>query len=263
MSWETVSSYYSGQGVVLLGDRNALTGKGENFIPIGNVSDLKTSIATSVIEHKESQSGARGIDLRLTTEIKASMSMTLENFSPVNLATALRGASTAKIAGTVTAEVGKVALGYVMPLANIGVAAVVVKKASATLVKYVVGTSTAADGEWDYKQNLEAGSIMWATTPKTALLVSGDAVAIDYTYGAQHTVDALTTAASEKYVRFEGLNTADGNKSVVVEAFRFLTDPLKELALISDTVQQFVLEGSILLDAIQPGSKYFKQTLID
>jgi hypothetical protein len=46
---------------------------------------------------------------------------------------------------------------------------------------------------------------------------------------------------------------------VVVEVFRFLTDPLKELSLISDTVQQFVLEGSVLADASKTtGSKFFK-----
>lgn len=259
MAWETVSSYYSGQGVVLLGDRDVATGKGSNFVPVGNVSDLKISINTSTLEHKESQSGARGIDLRLTTEVKANLSMTMENFIAANLAIALRGSATTVAGSTVTGEAGKFAKGMVMPLAKIGVSAVTVKKAAATLVAYTVGM---ADGDWDYKLNAEAGSLMWATTPDTAGLVDGDNVTIDYTYAAQKTVDALTEAATEKYVRFEGLNTADNNKAVVVEVFRFLTDPLKELSLISDTVQQFSLEGTVLLDALQSGSKYFKQTLL-
>jgi hypothetical protein len=262
MAWETQSSYYSGQGVVLLGDRDVATGKGSNFIPVGNVSDLKISVATSTIEHKESQSGQRGIDLRLTTEIKANLSMTMENFVAANLAIALRGTATTVAGATVTGEAGKFAKGMVMPLAYIGVSAVTVKKAAATLVKYVAGTSTAVDGEWDYKLHEAAGSLMFAATPKTAGLVDGDALTIDYTYAAQKTVDALTEAATEKYVRFEGLNTADNNKAVVVEVFRLLTDPLKELSLISDNVQQFALEGTVLLDALQTGSKYFKQTLL-
>lgn len=263
MSWETTSTYFSGQGVVLLGTRDPVTGKGHSFMPVGNVSDLKISVATSALEHKESQTGQRGIDLRLTTEIKASVSMVMENFSASNLAIAMRGMSTKKVGATVTDEAGVVKLGYVMPLANLGISAVSIQKAAATLVKYVAGTSTAADGEWDYKVNEDAGSIMWAKVPKTVGLADDDPVTVDYTYAAQTVVDALTEAASEVYMRFEGLNTADGLKPVVVEVFRFLTDPLKELSLISDQIQKFTLDGSALLDTLQSGSKYFKQTMLD
>lgn len=260
MAWDTVSNYYSGQGIVLLGDRDVATGKGSNFVPIGNCPSLKVSVATSVVEHKESQTGTRGIDLRLTTEVKASLSLVLENYSPANLAIALRGTSASVTGSSVTGEAGVFAKGMVMPLARIGVSAVVVKKSAATLVLFVAGTGTAVNGEWDYKLNPEAGSLMFASTTKTAGLVNGDALTIDYTFATQGTIDALTTASSEKYVRFEGLNTADSNKAVIVECFRFLTDPLKELSLIGDTVQQLTLDGTILMDALQTGSKYFKQT---
>src|SRR2546426_566350 len=96
--------YYSGQGVVLVGDRDATTGKPIGLIPVGNVSDLKIAIATTVVEHKESQTGQRGIDLRLTTETKANLSMTMQNFLASNLATALRGAAATIASGSVTAE---------------------------------------------------------------------------------------------------------------------------------------------------------------
>ena len=150
-----------------------------------------------------------------------------------------------------------------MPLARLGVSAVVVKKAAAVLILYVAGTATAADGEWDYKLNAEAGSILWAAVPKTAALITGDAITVDYTFASQTTVGALTQAASEKYVRFEGLNTADDNKAVVVEIFRMLTDPMKELSLIGDKVQEFNLQGSVLADSLQVDSKYFRQTSLD
>lgn len=262
MAWETQSTYYSGQGVVMLGDRDPVTGKGSNFIPVGNCSSLKTSVATSVIEHKESQSGIRGIDYRLTTEVKATLSMVMENYTPENLAIALRGRSAHVPGAAVTAEVGKFAAGMVMLLSRIGVSAVVVKKGATALVLFVSGTATAVDGAWDYKLNASAGSLMFAPVPVTPQLVDGDALAIDYTFAAQSTVDALTEAASEKYVRFEGLNTANGNKAVVIEVYRFLTDPLKELSLITDTIQQFTLDGSVLMDTVQTNSKYFHQTLL-
>jgi len=258
-TWDVTSNYFSGQGVILLGDRDPVTGKGSQFIPVGNVSDLKLTIATSTIEHKESQSGQRGTDLRLTTEIKAGASMTMENFNSANLATALRGSSTSVTGASVTGEALKFYKGKVSILSRIGVSAVVIKKAAATLVPY---TGVETDGNWDYKLNADAGSILWATTVKTAGVVDGDALTADFTFAAQEVVNSMTSAATEKYLRFEGLNTADSNKAVVVEAFRFLTDPLKELSLISDTIQQFVLDGSLLSDALQSGSKYFKVTRI-
>lgn len=259
MAWETTSSYFSGQGVVLLGDRDVTTGKGKNFIPIGNVSDLKINIATSTIEHKESQTGARGIDLRLTTEVKANMSMLMENFNATNLAIALRGSATTVAGATATGEAHIFTKGMVSALAKLGVSSVTIKKASTPLVAW---TANMIAGDWDYKLNAEAGSVLWATTVKTAGLVDTDALTVDYTYAAQKTVDALTAAASEKFVRFEGLNTADGNKAVVVDVYRFLTDPLKEMSLIGEKIQEFQLEGTILLDALQSGSKYFRQTML-
>lgn len=263
MGWQKKSNYYSGQGVILLGDLDA-NGNGVNFIPVGNVSDLTVDIATSVTEHKESQSGARGIDLRLTTEVKANLSMTLESFDADNMALALRGGSTNVAGSTVTGVAGKVALGMIMALKHIGVSALTIKKGATTLIEFVAGTATAADGQWDYKVNADSGSIMWAKVPKTAALVTGDDVTSDYTFASQVRVDALTTAAQEKYVRFEGLNTADDNKPVVVEVFRFLTDPLKKLDLIGNAVGQMPISGSILQDANKaaPDSQYFRETML-
>ena len=73
----------------------------------------------------------------------------------------------------------------------------------------------------------------------------------------------MTSLSTEKYMRFEGLNTADGGNPVVVEVFRFIVDPLKELALIGDGIGQFVLDGNVLADSLQvTGSKFFKVTLL-
>ena len=331
MAWETQSNYYSGQGVVLLGNRDAVTGRGYGFVPLGNVSDLTIAVKTSVVEHKESQSGARGIDLRLTTELASTASMKLDNFNATNLATALRGSYQSVAAATVTAETNILYMGAVASLAKVGVAGVVVKRGATTLTAY----SNAATA-WDYKVNTDAGSIMFndgqsgqllanlttlgtacatpfasvsgskltltfaatpahatvgkrmaivvatgadaafvngksfvitaktATTVEVELGVTGKTItAVDYTSSQQVIVDSLTVAATEKYLRFEGLNTADGNKPVVVEVFRFLTDPLKQLSLISDKVQEYDLEGTVLLDTTQTtGSKYFRQTML-
>ena len=259
--------YYSGQGVVMIASRDVVTGKPTGFLPLGNVSDLKILIQTSVIEHKESQTGQRGIDLRLVTETKCNMSMTVDNYIAANLSLALRGVNTASVGGTVTGEAVNGYSGLISSLAHIKVAAAVVKLGATVLTPFVDNATP-----YDYKINLAAGSIYLndgvAPNPAVVGLTGGTAGApialtVDYTYSAQNVIDALTVGAQERYLRFEGLNTADTNSPVVIEVFKFSVDPLKELSLITDTVQQFVLDGSVLADPLRTsGSKYFKETAL-
>ena len=250
MSWDATNSYYSGQGIVMLAKRDA-NGEPMGFTPIGNVSDLKISVSVSTIEHKESQTGQRAIDLRLTTETKSALSMTVENFIAANLADALRGSNTTIAGGTVTALPVKAYLGKVVALKHLRVSNVVVHDGATPLT---LGT--------DYFVNAEAGSLKFASV--IAGVVDGDTLTVGYSYGSQVQVDALTEGAKELYMRFEGLNTAEGNVPVVVEVFKFLTDPLKELSLISDAIQQFTLEGSVLADSTKTtGSKFFRVTKLN
>lgn len=335
-TWDGNNYYFSGQGVCLVGKRSSL-GKPAGLLSIGNVSDLKLSIASTVLEHKESQSGQRGIDLRLTTELKGTLSMTLENFIAENLALATRGEHTAQLAATVASETIAGYIGKVQPTRYAKITMSSLKRGAQALTVYV-DENTA----WDYKTNTDAGSFLLndgsvlltdkltvggtvptavtvgnptvvtvantaavgdyvvfsgfagadaATLNKKAFKItvaSTSSVSINvdttgltitvgtplscfdsvsltaaYTYLGQEIVNALTLGSQERYMRFEGLNTADDNKAVVVEVFKFLIDPLKELALISDTIGQFTLEGNFLYDSLQlTGSKYFRQTLL-
>lgn len=85
----------------------------------------------------------------------------------------------------------------------------------------------------------------------------GVALTADYTYAAQYQVEALTEGGVELALRFEGLNTANGNAPVIVEVFRFLVDPTQELSLIGDGVQSFAQAGSVLADTTRvTGSKF-------
>lgn len=341
--------YFSGQGVVMIGDRDA-NGKPKGLIPVGNVSALKLGLATTVLEHKESQSGSHAIDLRLITEIKSSLSMTIENFSSEALARSLAGTATVKPSATVTDEaLGGIYLGCVSGFNYIKASAVTVKRGTGTPQALTAYTNSSTP--YDYILNDEAGSVKfndgltlafdklttgstvtaptgvavgtttvftWAATPPASILATGvggkmvvsglagaDAAlvnnlagiitAIDeaaktvtvaintngktitigtpkvfsegeagtatYTYATQNRIDAMTQGMSEKYMRFEGLNTADSNSPVVVEVFRFIVDPLKELALIGEGIGPFQLDGNTLADNLQvTGSKFFKVT---
>lgn len=262
MSFDTVNHYYSGQGVVLLAERDA-AGNPKGFSPVGNVSDLKLTLAVSTVEHKESTSGQRATDLRLTTETKCSLSMTMENFIASSLADALRGEDTVVASGVVTDETITGYVGKITSLGHLKVSDVVIATTGGTPKTLTAYPGTG--GKWDYQLNAEAGSFLLNPTAANydKLLVTDFTngkitLTVDYTYAAQVRVDALTTGAKELWMRFEGLNTAEDNSPVVIDVFRFLTDPMKELALISDTVQTFTLEGSMLADATKTsGSKFF------
>lgn len=90
-------------------------------------------------------------------------------------------------------------------------------------------------------------------------------VTVTYDHEEQYAVEALTEPLKEVPVRFEGLNTADENMPVVIEVWKFSTDPLKELSLISDNFGQMAVEGSVLADNSKGTglSKYFKVRKLD
>lgn len=336
-AYSVTEEYFSGQGVVLVASRDATTGLPTGMRSVGNVPALSIKNATTVIEHKESTTGQRGTDKRLTTEVKVNLELTMENFNSKNLALVTRGGASVVAASSVVAEAVNGYIGAVSPLAHIKVSSLVVKQGATTLTAYTNATTT-----WDYKSNTETGSIILndglnaaatfsnagiaasavtvgATTTltvvnnavaggkvhlrgfagadaadlnnKIANVVSatstqivvdinttakvitvgtnkvvwdGTSLLIDYAWAAQTQVDSFTAGQPELYLRFEGLNTAEDNSPVVIEVFKFAVDPTQDLSLISDTMQSFVLQGSVLKDDKRAtGSPYYKVTKID
>jgi hypothetical protein len=322
------SHYFSGQGVVMLGVKNA-AGMNAYYESVGNVSSLKVNITTAVQEHKGSQDGQRAVDKRIQTETKANVTMILDSWIGANIAKALRGLNTQFAAALASTESLFGYLGKVVPLQRILLSNVVITAGVTPLTQFVNDATP-----WDVKVNADGGSFMlndgvntnnlgtlitavavgattvltaangatvgstvlvkgltgadaaflndkrWTVTAATPLAVTIAAVttakaitigagskvldagpfSVTATYDSESQVqiEALTQPLSEISVRFEGLNTADDNSPVTVELFKFSIDPLKELALISDTFGSFQLEGSLLADGSRTsGSKYF------
>ena len=97
-------------------------------------------------------------------------------------------------------------------------------------------------------------------TGTTYVVWAGMAATADYTFSTQYKVAGLATGAAELYMRFEGLNTANNNSPVIIEIYRFSTDPAKELDMISDGIQSFTLDGSVLADPLHSDSQYYRVT---
>ena len=261
-TFDAANWYFSGQGVIMVGRRDPITGNPIGLRPIGNCPEMRLGIATTVVSHKGSQDGQRATDARLQTEVNVTCSITVENWNAKNLAEATRGDDVLIPAGAAVGEEIKGFPGRVTSLRYIDVSAVVVKQGGTALTLYTDGTVP-----WDYKLNPAAGSIMLndgvlmdqdGYSPASPLDPEGDELTVDYQYAEQYLVGAMTRPITDNWLRFEGLNTIESNSPVVVDVFRFSNDPLKELALLSDTFGQFVIEGSVLKDDTRlAGSNYF------
>lgn len=243
------NQYYSGQGSLLVATKNSSTGEPEGFVPVGNVNALTIGVETTVFEHKESCTGTRGIDKVITQEVNVTIAFTLESLSDENLALALYGTNAAVAGASISDE--QIALYHDkwQRLAHIKVDTVVVGDDAGPTTTYVEGT--------DYEINTETGSIKALST---GAISDAQVVFVDYNHAAYDLVDAITSsAAPERWIRFEGLNTADGDNPVVVDIFKGSIQPLAELALINEELAEAAVEANALSDPTRTsGSTYFQ-----
>jgi len=236
-----MSTYASFQGRVFLGKRDAAGLPIEVRSP-GNVAELKLSLKTDVLEHYESQTGQRSLDHRMVKQKSATVNLTIEEFTKENLALALYGNHVTGSGGTVTGEpVGGAApvVGDRYFLAHPKVSSLVVMDSAGTPANLTLGTHYTADTDFGALQFLE---ITGFTPPFKA----------SYAYGVATEIGIFTQALPERYLRLEGVNTAQGNAKVLVELHRVAFDPLKEISFISDEYNKFELEGSLLADSTKP-----------
>jgi len=244
--------YYSGQGSVLVGTRDA-NGRPLGLRNIGNVPSLEISVDVTKFEHKESESGSRAIDLTLTQELNATFSMTLESLSPENVALAFFG-ETAVVTGAAVVDEALTlgALDLIYPLANVNLNSAVPPDVSLTggIPTYVLGT--------DYTVDYENGTI----TPLSSGSIAADAdLVIDYTFLSHYRQSMFTVTNIELFMRFQGINTVTSPQDkLIVDIFRAQFDPSQGVPLINDEVSQISMTGTILKDALNlaaTGSEFF------
>ena len=243
-----INQYFSGQGSVLLATKDPVTGEPEGFRPVGNVSALTIGVETTVFQHKESCTGVRGIDKEIVQEVVVTIAMTMESIDDENLALALYG-TTAEVTGaTVSDELVTAHHDLWVRLDNIKVSAVVVGDDATPTITYVLDT--------DYELNPETGSIRVLST---GAITDLQVVFVDYTFATYDQIEAITSSiAPERWIRFEGLNTADGENPVVIDIYKGSIQPLAELALINEELAEMVVEASALTDPTRvSGSQYF------
>ena len=241
-----MTQYFLGQGKIFVAARTAL-GVALAQRWLGDVSDAKFSLKTTTLKHKESYSGQRSTAKNIVTDKEATIDLTLQELSQENLALALYGKSTEIASGSVTGEAlpnnlvadDRISLKYMQ------VSAVIVTDSAATPAtlnasKYVVdaqyGTITFKD-------------VAGATQP----------FKVAYTHAALENVSVFTAAQPEVFLRYEGINLAEDNAPIILELYKVNTEPLKELALITDKLADLTISASVLIDNTKPVSDEFGQ----
>lgn len=244
MPRETSTEYYSGQGIVYLAEKDS-SGVLLGYRDIGNVPELKLSFASDTAEKKESRTGQRLTAIRVNTGNSCTASITMDGFDAETLKTAMFATLSAAAAGTGVAETIVARVGKVVPLGKIKVSSVVIKD-DADTITYVV--------DKNYTVNTEAGSIYIMSAAEQAAAGAADVIAdadelhVIFNHAAQTRVSAFKGSQKTYSLRFEGLNTAKDNEPVVITIPNFRPDPLKDLSMISDDLQQFTMDGAALAD---------------
>lgn len=235
-------AYFSGQGRVYIGARDS-AGNPAGLTFVGNVPELKVSLSVETLEHQEAQSGQRLTDLQLIKTKKGEFACTLEELSAGNLALALYGHSTTVAPDTVTGEAlpNPVTAGHLYPLAHQNVSAVQIQDSDSPPKPLPAA---------QYSVNAKHGSlvILDATTGGPYV----EPFTVDYAFGAAQSTAMFTRPLPERWIRFEGLNTADANREVVIDLYRVAINPAKELSIITDELLKFELSGQVLADLSKP-----------
>lgn len=228
--------YFSGQGVVYVANRS-----GNSILAyrdVGNVPSLRVSLETDVVEHKESRTGQRLTDFRLTRENRARVTMTLEKFTKKNLMMLLYGAD--QTTASPTAVTGEV---IATDRTTIAVGDIFFTKfPSVSALTF----SPALTSPADYSLDSASGRI---TINSLTNLSGAGSLTLNYTSAAHESLTMFKSANVERALRLVGLNTANSNASVIVELYRVLFDPVGNLDLINDELAQFEIEGSVLYDS--------------
>jgi len=239
-------TYYYGQGKVFVAPIiNSVIG---DYRFAGDVSALSVALSIEKVEHKESYSGQKALVRSFPIGKTATLNMTLRSIETDNLAMALYGQPVMTPAGTVTGEeLGTVAAGDTLRLANAGVSDLVMTDSAAT-------PQTIDPSHYALIDNGAYGEVLIKSLPTAPAPVMPLKVA--YAHSARRTVGMFSAPQPTVALRYQGVNLAEGNAPVLIELYKVATDPLAELPLISDgsEVAGLSITGGILLDSSKASS---------
>jgi len=234
----------SGQGPAFWANRDANGDPIAPFTWFGNAPTFELGMATEELTHKESYTGLRAIDARITTELNATINITVDDFKETNLELATRGEGSALAGGAVATETvlsGAPALNTLYAVNSLG------RVSGFTLTDNAVAISP-TKYSWDASGVFQFNDVAGMTGPIVA----------SYTNAAARQVGVFKTSAPEIWTRLYGKNTAVSVGSdferMIVDVFKTRLDPAETISLISDEFNQLQMTGNALSDTTRAQS---------
>lgn len=244
------SRYFSGQGKVFAGDRDA-AGEPVNLRFIGDMNEVNLSPNVERTNIRENVTGARGISASFINQSQFDLTIAMRSVKPAHVAFALHGTSTDVAGASATDERHDAYLGDFVALDNLGVSTVVVTQDPD-------GVATVLTEDTDYKVHAEHGLI---EILEGGSVVDGEELGFDYDFVAQSRVDVEPHNVA-KYLLFGGLNRADDDRNVRCDIWKTKIDP-GVLGWISQEEQNISLSGTVLIDMLRPAGERFYRWIQD
>ncbi len=236
-----VQRYVLGQGKVWIDEKDPTTGlpMGKARF-VGNVPSggLTFQMTTQQVSHFESYTGQNLKDLEIERQKDGKGMIRLEDFVKENIMLALYGSSTALAGATISSETHNAYSGKSFFLNRINLTSFTSLTNNGATTTYVNGT--------DYTVDLKSGTV--------TILEDGDisdesVVKANYVAGTSERVTTFSTPNKEYWLRFNGVNNADNDNPIILEAFKVRFYPAKNFDLLNDN--QFAnleMDFSILYD---------------
>jgi hypothetical protein len=248
---------FQGRGRIYIAERNN-AGIPGIFKFVGCADAFNVALSVETIQHYSKCTSADALDYQGTKTQSAEVSMTLSEWVKANILLALRaievpdatsGSVSNEACGT-GFEAGDVyLLGAINGVPRTNVSAVSVDDGGGALVL-----------DTDYTLNADTGAI-------TFLLAPTGAVTADYTYDDLPYASMFRAGQKDFWLRFDGVNKADGDAPVLVDLYKVQFNPAQNLDLLSDELALMELSGAVLVDANKSESsdlgQFGRMTLLD
>ena len=230
--------YFSGQGKILVAVRDGASVGG--FDEVGDVSSLV--IRAGNILNQKAVSGGQTPDFGWTPGDVPMFEMNVDNFSPDNLARSLYGLKTEVVADSIEDEVVVAVSGKSVPLAHVNLSSFTSLRNSDLSTTYVLDT--------DYEIDLPGGMLYF---PDGSAITNAQSLRASYDTGTYHKISAGVIAPPYLWLRFNGLNTAEDNKPVIIDIYKARYSPVDIVSLIQDAdFSTLLVGGRIFYDDTQP-----------
>ena len=248
-----VSNYMLGRGILYFAQFDD-NGNQLGELDLGNCSSFALTLDTTKLAHYSARQGLRVKDKEVVTELNATGSFTMDEYSKENLCLALFGTTLQESQSTasVTDEAVTAYVDRWVKLANRSVSSVVVTDSSGSTT-YVENTDYRIDATTGRLFILSSGSI----TDGQDILVDYSAAALTY-----DSIRAFTKSSVEGFLRFVGNNQSGPNYEA--EIWKCSLSPNGDINFLAEEWGSIAMNLNIEKDETNhPNEPYFRLILVE